>query len=175
MKQSKKNNIRRMAVYAMLIALAMIFSYVESQVPPFFAVPGMKLGLTNIVVVTALYKLGNGSAMLINVLRIVLVSLLFGGVMSMLYSLAGGMLSTAVMIVLKKTGKFRVITVSAAGGIAHNVGQIMAAMFVLNTAAVGWYLAILWFTGLLTGILIGLLGSILVRRLPDRFFDGVRK
>ena len=79
------------------------------------------------------------------------------------------------MIVLKKTGKFRVITVSAAGGISHNVGQIMAAMFVLNTAAVGWYLAILWFTGLLTGILIGLLGSILVRRLPDRFFDGVRK
>ena len=73
MKQSKKNTLRRMAVYAMLIALAMIFSYVESQVPPFFAVPGMKLGLTNIVVVTALYKLGNGSAMLINVLRIVLV------------------------------------------------------------------------------------------------------
>ena len=170
MKQSKKNNIRRMAVYAMLIALAMIFSYVESQVPPFFAVPGMKLGLTNIVVVTALYKLGNGSAMLINVLRIVLVSLLFGGVMSMLYSLAGGMLSAVVMILLKKTKLFRMVTVSIAGGVAHNIGQILVAMFAMNTVSIVWYLAVLWVSGMVSGALIGLLGAELVRRLPDRLF-----
>lgn len=169
MKQTRRN-IRRVAVYAMLIALAMIFSYIEAQIPPFFAVPGMKLGLTNIVVVTALYKLGNGSAMLMNILRIVLVSILFSGVTSMIYSLAGGMLSTIVMILLKQCGKFRTITVSAAGGIFHNVGQIMAAMFMLNTTGIMWYLAVLWFTGMVTGILIGMLGDLLIKRLPDKLF-----
>lgn len=169
MKQTRRN-IRRVAVYAMLIALAMIFSYIEAQIPPFFAVPGMKLGLTNIVVVTALYKLGNGSAMLMNILRIVLVSILFSGVTAMIYSLAGGMLSTIVMILLKQCGKFRTITVSAAGGIFHNVGQIMAAMFMLNTTGIMWYLAVLWFTGMVTGILIGMLSDLLIKRLPDKLF-----
>lgn len=156
----------------MFIALAMIFSYVESQIPPFFTVPGMKLGLTNVVVLVALYKCGNGSAMAINILRIILVSLLFGGIAAMVYSLAGGMLSTVVMILMKMTGKFRPVTVSAAGGIFHNVGQIIVAMLMLNATGIIWYLAILWFTGLVTGILIGLLGDILLKRLPDKLFKG---
>lgn len=170
MKQQKKVSAKNVSLYAMLIALAMIFSYIESQIPPFFAVPGMKLGLTNVVVLVALYKRGSISAMAINIIRIVLVSILFGGVAAMMYSLAGGMLSTVVMILMKRTGIFRTVTVSAAGGIFHNVGQIIVAMFMLNTTGIIWYLAILWLSGMVTGILIGLLGDILLKRLPDKLF-----
>ena len=116
----KRNDsaVKKIAVYGLLIALALIFSYIEAQIPAFFAFPGMKLGLTNVVVLTALYKMGSGHAMGINILRIGLVSVLFGGAAAFLYSLAGGMLSTAVMILLKKTG-FRTVTVSIAGGISR--------------------------------------------------------
>lgn len=170
MKQKRKNPAKRVAVFAMLVVLAMIFSYLESQIPPFFSVPGMKLGLTNVVVLVALYKLGNVSGMAINILRIVLISLLFGGVSALLYSLTGGMLSTIVMILLKRTGRFKTVTVSAAGGIFHNVGQIIVAVFMLNTTGIAWYLVVLWFTGMATGILIGFLGELLLKRLPDQLF-----
>ena len=153
-----------------MIALALVFSYVESQIPAFFAVPGMKLGLTNVVVLLALYKMGNGSAMAINILRIVLVSAMFGGPSAMMYSLAGGLLSTVVMILLKKTDKFRIVTVSVAGGISHNIGQIIVAVIVLNTTGIAWYLLMLWFTGMVTGAVIGVLGAELVKRLPDKLF-----
>lgn len=169
----KRNDsaVKKIAVYGLLIALALIFSYIEAQIPAFFAFPGMKLGLTNVVVLTALYKMGGGQAMGINILRIGLVSVLFGGAAAFLYSLAGGMLSTAVMILLKKTG-FRTVTVSIAGGISHNIGQILVAMAVMNTAAIGWYLTVLWFTGMASGTLIGIIGSELCKRLPDSLFSG---
>lgn len=172
MKRQRKNNAGNAATLAMLIALAMIFSYIESQIPPFFTVPGMKLGLTNVVVLVALYKRGSASAMTVNIIRIVLVSLLFGGISAMIYSLSGGMLSTFIMILMKRTGKFKTVTVSAVGGVSHNAGQIIAAMFMLNTTGIVWYLAVLWFTGMITGILIGLLGELLLRRLPDKLFEG---
>ena len=89
----------------------------------------------------------------------------------MLYSLAGGMLSTAVMIILKKTDKFSIIAVSAAGGIAHNIGQIIVAMFVVNTSGIVWYLAVLWISGIVSGIIIGVIGAVLVKRLPQSLFD----
>ncbi len=170
MNNKRNPTIQKTAVYGMMIALALIFSYLESQIPPLFPVAGMKLGLTNIIVVLALYKMGSGSAMAINVMRIVLVSFMFGGLSAMMYSLAGGMLSTLVMILLKKTGKFHLVAVSIAGGIAHNIGQILVAMLVLNTGGILWYLSVLWFTGLVTGTLIGILGGELVKRLPDRLF-----
>lgn len=154
-----------LALYGVLIALALVLSYAESQIPVFFAVPGMKLGLTNLVVVVALYKLGDKSAFSINLIRILLVSLLFGTVMSLWFSLAGGLLSTLVMIFLKHTNKFGVVVVSMVGGVTHNIGQLLVAMVVLQTKQLGWYLVILWFTGLITGALIGLLGGELVRRL----------
>lgn len=154
-----------LALYGVLVALALVLSYAESQIPVFFAVPGMKLGLTNLVVVVALYKLGDKSAFSINLIRILLVSLLFGTVMSLWFSLAGGLLSTLVMIFLKHTNKFGVVVVSMVGGVTHNIGQLLVAMVVLQTKQLGWYLVILWFTGLITGALIGLLGGELVRRL----------
>jgi heptaprenyl diphosphate synthase len=159
------NKTKQIAQYGLLIAVALILSYVEAQIPAFFAVPGMKLGLTNVVVLFALYRMGEKSGMVINLVRIFLVSMLFGNGMSLAYSVAGGLLSGLVMILLKKTGKFRIITVSVAGGVAHNIGQILVAMVLLETKAVAWYLLVLWFTGIGSGLVIGLVGGELCRRL----------
>lgn len=158
-------NGKKVARYGLLIAAALILSYIEAQIPAFFAVPGMKLGLTNLVVLLALYLMGSRSALAINFVRIFLVAVLFGNGMSLAYSAAGGLLSGLVMILLKRTGRFGVVTVSIAGGVAHNIGQILVAMALLKTSALAWYLLILWFTGIASGAVIGTLGGLLCRRL----------
>ncbi len=163
----KTMSTKRIALYGILIALALILSYVEAQIPAFFAIPGMKLGLTNIVVVVALYVLDAKSAMFINVVRILLVSLLFGTAMSFAFSIAGGMLSTVVMMLLKKTGKFGTVGVSAAGGITHNIAQILVAMLLLGTRAIAWYLPVLWISGIASGVLIGIIAGIIAVRIPN--------
>jgi heptaprenyl diphosphate synthase len=156
---------KTIAQYGLLIAVALILSYVEAQIPAFFAVPGMKLGLTNVVVLFALYRMGEKSALAVNLLRIFLVAILFGNGMSLAYSVAGGLLSGLVMILLKKTGKFRMVTVSVAGSVSHNIGQILVAMALLGTTSIAWYLLVLWFTGIASGLLIGVVGGELCRRL----------
>ncbi len=156
---------KRLTRCGLLAALALILSYLESLLPAFFAVPGMKLGLANLAVLAALYLLGSKSAMAVNLVRIFLAALLFGSAMSLAFSLAGGMLSTLVMIGLKRTGKFHLVTVSVVGGLTHDLGQILAAMLLLETASLGWYLPVLWLTGLAAGALIGLLGGLLCNRL----------
>ena len=156
---------KNIAIYGMLAAAALLAGYVESRIPVFFAVPGMKLGLTNVLVLIALYRLGNRGAMVVNLLRILLSAILFGSLVSLWYSLAGGMLSTLVMILLRHF-HFHTVTTSVAGGISHNIGQILVAVLLVETAAVGWYLVILWFSGMVSGALIGLLGAELLKRLP---------
>lgn len=156
---------KKLAQYALLTALALILSFVESQIPAFFAVPGMKLGLTNLVVLIALYLMGDGAALGINLLRILLVSILFGNGVSFWYSLAGGLLSGLTMILLKHTNRFSMTAVSVTGGVMHNVGQILAAMLLLQTRAIAWYLVILWFSGIAAGAVIGLLGGFVSVRL----------
>ena len=169
-----KNAGRKAALYGMLVAAALVLGYLESLVPAFFAVPGMKLGLANLVFMVVLYLIGWKSAIVINLIRVVLVGILFGNVYSLAYSLAGALLSGAVMILLKKTGKFSMVTVSIAGGVMHNVGQILVAVFLLNTVSIAWYLLVLWFTGIAAGAVIGLIGSFLVKRLkvPVKRFMG---
>lgn len=162
---------KRVARYGLLIALAMVLSYAETLIPAFFAVPGMKLGLTNLVVMIALYRMGSRDAILLNLLRIVLVSMTFGNAFSLLYSLAGGVLSGAVMILLKRTSRFGMMAVSVAGGIAHNVGQILMAMVLLETKQVGYYLLVLWWSGLAAGLVIGLVSYEITKRLPDALFQ----
>ena len=157
---------RKLTLYALLTALALILSYLESLVPLSFAVPGIKLGLPNVVIVFALYKMGFKPAVCISLVRVVLVSILFGNVMSMAYSVAGAVLSLAVMWLLRKIGSFSSVGVSVAGALGHNVGQIACAMILLETGGLIYYLPALCISGAVTGVLIGILGGITVRRIP---------
>ena len=153
---------------AMTIAVAMILSYIESQIPPLFtAVPGIKMGLANIAVVFALYKLGWKEAGLISLLRVFLVSVMFSplGVMGLFYSLAGAVLSLLVMIGLKATGLFSSVAASVAGGVFHNVGQIGMACILLKTKEIVYYLPVLALSGIVAGVLIGLVAAVLVKRI----------
>ncbi len=138
---------------------------IESQIPAFVAVPGVKMGLANIAIVYALYRLGWKEAALISLIRVVLVSLLFGSAASFLYSLAGAVLSLLGMALLKKTGKFTEIVVSVAGGVLHNIGQIAMASIILETDALRYYLPFLLVSGILAGVVIGLISGILIRRI----------
>lgn len=158
----------KIAVHAMLVALAMVFSWLEALIP--YPIPGAKLGLTNVVVLVALYRISAKDALGINLLRIVLVGFTFGNMFSLVYSLAGGLLSGVTMIGMKKTEKFSVTAVSIAGGIFHNIGQILVAMYVLETSAIVTYLPVLWITGIIAGIVVGILGGLAINRLPKRLF-----
>ena len=155
----------KVVLRAVLVALAMIFSWIEAQIP--YPIPGAKLGLTNLVVLIALYRLSMGDAIGINIIRILLVGLTFGNMFSLVYSITGGILSGLIMILMKKTDKFHVITVSLAGGIVHNIGQILVAVYVLETKAMVSYLPVLWITGMSAGIIVGILGSVVLKRLPE--------
>jgi heptaprenyl diphosphate synthase len=163
--ETRKISTNTITLYGVLIALALILSYVETQIPAFVAIPGMKLGLTNIVVLVALLAIDKKGAMLINLVRIVIVAILFGTAMSFAFSVVGGMLSTVVMIALNKTGKFRPIGISAAGGITHNIGQILVAMIMLGTKAIAWYLPVLWISGIVSGVIVGVIGGLVSERL----------
>lgn len=156
---------KKVTVMGLALALAMILSFVESQIPAFVAIPGVKMGLANIAVVFALYKLGWKEATLISLLRVVLVSLLFGNFASLSYSFAGAVLSLAGMIGLKKTGLFSEIAVSVVGGVLHNVGQIAMACLLLQTDVIRYYLPFLVLSGVLAGVVIGLLAGILAKRI----------
>ncbi|MDR1495858.1 MAG: Gx transporter family protein [Clostridiales Family XIII bacterium] len=166
----KNLGIRRISFYALLIALAMIFSYVETLIPLPFFVPGMKLGLANIVTMVALYKMGTVDAAVISGARILLSALLFGNAFSLAYSLAGGAVSLFVMILLKKTRKFGITGVSVAGGVCHNIAQIGVAALLLETGELIYYLPVLIVTGAITGCLIGIIGGILLKKLAKAPF-----
>ena len=156
---------KKLTVMAMTTAVAMILSFVESQIPAFVAVPGVKIGLANIAVVFALYRLGWKEAVAISLIRVVLVSMLFGSIASLFYSLAGAVLSLTGMGLLKKTERFTEIIVSVTGGILHNVGQIGMACLILETAALRYYLPFLLISGIIAGIVVGILSAVLVQRI----------
>ena len=156
---------KKLTVMAMTTAVAMILSFVESQIPAFVAVPGVKIGLANIAVVFALYRLGWKEAVAISLVRVVLVSMLFGSIASLFYSIAGAVLSLTGMGLLKKTGKFTEIMISVTGGILHNIGQIGMACLILETAALRYYLPFLLISGIIAGIVVGILSAVLVQRI----------
>lgn len=148
---------KKISTCGLFVALAMIFSYIETLVPINLGLPGMKLGLANLVVVTALYLLRPQEALLISLVRVLLVGFLFGSGMSILYSLAGGLVSFLAMVLLKRTGQFSIVGVSLFGGAMHNVGQLLVAAAVVENAKIFYYLPPLLCAGCMTGILIGLL------------------
>lgn len=156
---------QRIARYALLTALAMVLSWLESMVPVTTAVPGVKLGLTNLVVIFALYRMSLRDAAVISGIRVLLVSMTFGNAYSFAYSLAGATLSLAVMALLKRTGRLSMLGVSVAGGVCHNVGQILVAMVVLETTGLAYYLPVLMVSGVVAGVCIGVVGAVVTKRI----------
>lgn len=162
----------KVAYFGVFTALALIFSYVETLIPISFGIPGVKLGLANLIIVIALYKLGLKEAYLLSVVRVLLAGFLFGNYFSIIYSLAGALLSLTVMAALKKAGGFSMIGVSIAGGVFHNIGQLFVAMLVVETFRVAYYVPVLLTAGLLTGCVIGILAQEMLRRLAHWRAEG---
>lgn len=166
---SRIGRTRRLAFAAMFAALALIFSYVEMLVPIPVPIPGVKLGLANLVILIALYSLGFRYAFTINCVRIVIAGLLFSGVFGMLYSFGGGILSILVMYLLYRTKLFSMVGISMAGGVMHNLGQLLTACAIMSNISLLSYFAVLFFSGLISGILIGILAYSIEQRLPADF------
>ena len=156
---------KKTALLGMLVALAFVLSYIETLIPVNLGIQGAKLGLANLVVMVALYTLGTKEAFGLSMVRILLTGLTFSSMAAMLYSFAGGLLSFAVMALMKKTKKLSVTGVSVLGGIAHNAGQIFVAMWMLDTATLIYYLPVLAITGVASGTVIGLLAVMVIRRI----------
>lgn len=160
---------KKIAVLALAVALAMILSFVESQIPAFVAIPGVKVGLANIAVVFVLYKLGWKEAVLVSLVRVFMVSVLFGTAVSLFYSVAGAVLSLSGMVLLKKTGLFSTVAVSVTGGVLHNVGQILMACLLLETNVIVYYLPFLILSGVIAGVVIGIVSAIMVKRVQVNY------
>lgn len=160
-----KSNNRIVALTGVFIALALVLSYLESLIPVFAAVPGIKLGIANIVTMLAMYKLGVKPAIVISVGRIVLSGILFGNLYVIIYSLVGGVLSICVMIILKKIRLFSVVGVSVAGAVAHNAGQIIVAVFLMENVNILYYLPVLIISGVIAGTMVGILTVYIIKNI----------
>ena len=157
---------RKLAYLGLCTAVALILAYVEVLIPPLFtAVPGIKLGLPNIAILFVLYRYGMRYAAAVSFVRMAVVALLFGNPMTFVYSLAGAALSLLVMALLRRLDFLSVVGVSVAGGVFHNVGQILMAMLLLGTAELGYYLIVLAITGTISGVFVGLCGALAVKRI----------
>ena len=159
----------QLTTMAFVIAFAMILSFVESRIPTFVAIPGVKVGLANIAVIFTLYKLGIKEAITVSIIRVLLISMLFGSPVSLIYSISGATLSLATMILLKKLTPLTEVTISVTGGVMHNVGQIAAASFLLSTNVVVYYLPFLLVSGTIAGVVVGIASAILIKRIKFNY------
>lgn len=160
------NRTKKIAFLGLTAAVALILSYIEAMLPPIYAaVPGIKVGLPNIVILFLLYRYGVREAAAVSLIRLAVSMLLFGSPTMFIYSLAGAVLSLAVMALCKKIGSFSQVGVSVVGGVMHNLGQIFVAMLLLETAEIGYYMFILAISGTLAGVFIGLAGAALIKKL----------
>ena len=157
----------RVAYFGVFTALALIFSYVETLIPVNLGIPGVKLGLANLIIDVALYKMRLSEAYLLSVVRVLLAGFIFGNYFSIIYSLAGGLLSLTVMALLKKWGGFSLQGISIAGGVFHNIGQLIVAAVVVETFSVTYYFPVLLVAGLLTGLVIGIVAEMMLKRLVN--------
>lgn len=160
------NSTKRIAYIGVTVTLALAFSYLEVLIPFDFGIPGVKLGLANLVVVITLYYIDTKTAFCINMVRIFLTGFLFGNFMSVGYSLAGGLLSFLAMWLAKKNGRLSISGVSVLGGVCHNLGQLIVAGLVLETARIVYYFPVLLIAGVVTGLLIGICAGQVLKRLP---------
>lgn len=162
-----KSVAQKTAFLGLCTALALVLAYVESLLPPLSAaIPGIKMGLPNIVIIFLLYRMGLKAAAPVSLVRVLAVALLFGNMMGFAYSIAGATLSLLGMWLLQRLDFMSVVGVSVAGGVLHNLGQILMAMILLRTAELGYYLIVLAVTGTISGILIGICGALMIKRIP---------
>ena len=168
MKQDQKNpsrmKVKKVATLGVLVGVALVLGYLESLVPFATGVPGVKLGLAHIVTLFALYRMDTWSVWITGIVRVALATLLFGNAMVLLYSVAGVVCSLCVMWLLRRCRWFSPVGVSIAGGAAHNIGQMICAACLMNTAGLIWYLPVLLLFGTVSGAVIGVLGSLLIAR-----------
>lgn len=160
----------KVAYFGVFTTLALIFSYVETLIPIQFGIPGVKLGLANLIIVIALYRMKLSEAYLLSIVRVLLAGFIFGNYFSIIYILAGGLLSLTVMALLRKKGGFSVIGVSIAGGVFHNIGQLIIASVIVETFSVMYYVPVLLIAGLVTGLLIGIASDGMLKRLANLEF-----
>ena len=158
-----RQGARRIALCGLLTAIMLVLGYVESMIP--IGVPGIKLGLSNSVLIFAVYMLNIPTAFVLMVLKVVLSGLLFGGVQAMAYAMAGGVLSLTAMSLLSRSPRIHPVTVSIAGGVMHNVGQVAMAMLILQTGLLMYYMAVLMIAGLACGALTGVAASAVMKHL----------
>ncbi|MDD7642610.1 MAG: Gx transporter family protein [bacterium] len=166
-RQQGLTSVQKTAYLGLCLALALICSYVEALIPIPIGIPGVKLGLANVVIVGVLYMTNWKDAALVSLSRVLLTGFFFGSLYSILYSLAGAFLSLIVMTCLKKTDQLHLISVSAAGGIAHNAGQFLVAALVLENYRILYYLPVLFLVGMATGVVIGIVVTGVLKRIPN--------
>ena len=160
-----RTNTKKLTQLALTVSFALILSFIETRIPAFVAIPGVKIGLANIAVIFTLYKFGFKEAIAVSLVRIVLVSILFGSPISLIYSISGAVFSFVVMLLLKTLTPLREVAVSVSGGVMHNVGQIAAASVMLDTNVVTYYLPFLILSGTIAGIVVGIAAAILIKRI----------
>lgn len=160
---------RKTAFLGLLAALSIVLSYVEMLLPPIYpSVPGVKIGLANIVSLLLIYKFSVKDTVMVTLIRLLTVSLLFGNFMTLVYSVAGAFLSILIMLILKKTNLFSTLGVSIAGAVSHNLGQIIVAILIMQTVEIGYYMIVLLITGTLSGTVIGISAN-LTLKYTDKF------
>ena len=164
---ASQHRVKKLTFSALMAALALIFSYSEVLIPFNFGIPGIKLGIANLVVIIALYYLGAGYAFTINLIRVSVAGLLFNGLFGFCYSMAGALLSFGAMLLAKRTGLFSVTGVSICGGVFHNLGQILVAAFLISSLKIFAYFPVLIISGLISGTVIGIVSHLILKRLPD--------
>ena len=161
-----RNKTKKIALLGVLTTLALVLSYLETLLPPLSTVaPGIKIGLPNIVIVLLLYRFGVVETVVVSIMRVFIVSLMFGNVMTLAYSLVGAILSITLMKLMMKIKLFSEVGVSVVGGISHNLGQILVAIFLFDTVQIGYYMIILSITGTIAGVVVGIISSILLKKL----------
>lgn len=159
-----KDKTKKITLLGIFTCFALVLSYIELLIPPIWsAVPGIKIGLPNIIIVFILYKSSFKDAVRISIIRILITAILFGNAYTLIYSLSGAILSLFIMFILKKTNKFSYIGVSISGAVSHNLGQIIAASILMRTKEIFYYMIVLSCTGIIAGIAVGILAIILLK------------
>ena len=164
---------KKITVLGVLTALSIVLSFIETLLPPIYAtIPGIKIGLANIITIFLLYEFSIKDTVAVTLVRVLTVSFLFGNLMTLSYSIAGAFLSLSIMSLLKKTNCFSMVGVSIAGGVAHNLGQIIMAILITSTLEIGYYMIFLCISGILAGTLIGIAGALVIKYTTKFKFKG---